>query len=189
MCRDIELALTDQRVSRSRPLVAVRLRSPSMCSRMRCAVLLLAIVLALSGCGSGGDESEPLSSAEYQEAITAIVRDSAQANDLFTDLVVSEQPQPRCEELIGAFREEVAMLIEHVAAIQPPPELAAIQDEFIASARNSVAQIELAEAEVEMDDLCCGRQLNDALYRMPSSVRAEAAISQLEAEGYVVFGR
>ena len=151
--------------------------------------LLAALAAILAGCGSEPEESRALSESEYQDAILEIVRDSADANSLYTDLVVKSRPTELCAELISSFHEEVADLVGTATALDPPPEVAAPHRDFVAAAERSVERVGQVEAKVRAGDLSCGDELNDALYRMPSSGRAEEAISRLEEQGYVVFGR
>lgn len=155
----------------------------------RRSILALAITAgALVGCGGGDNEAAPLSRAEYQAAIGSILQDSAAPTSLYTDLVVRSRPQGECASMMATFYDEVNDLVERVAALEPPADVASIQDEFVTAARQSVDQVGKIRDQVETGEVSCGQQLNDLLYGMPSSNQAERAISDLEKQGYFVFG-
>jgi hypothetical protein len=143
------------------------------------------VVLAIPACGA---EDERLSRDDYQAALIEIVEDSAEPTGLYTDLVVERLPEDECAGRLGTFEEQVDALVERVAALQPPAGVAEIHDEFVAHARESVERVGQVRMHVADGELSCGDELNDALYGMPSSNRAERAIARLEKHGYFVFG-
>lgn len=155
----------------------------------RAGFLLAVLAVILAGCGSEAEQPTPLSPSEYQAAIRDTLQDSRDADSLYLDLVVERRPRERCIELITSFHEEIAALIDRAAALEPPAEVAVIHQDFIAAAEQSVEGVGEAEARVRAGKLRCGDELNDVLYRMPSSEEARRAISRLEEQGFVVFGR
>jgi hypothetical protein len=90
--------------------------------------------------------------------------------------------------MMATFYGQVNDLVERVAALEPPSKVASIQGDFVKAARRSVERVGEIEDEVAAGEVSCGRQLNDLLYGMPSSDRAERAISGLEKHGYFVRG-
>lgn len=148
--------------------------------------------LAVAGCGGEDGEQEQkrelLSKSEYQAAILDVVDDASAPTSLYTDLVVRSRPKDECERMMASFRDDVNRLVERVAALDPPSEVASIQDDFVAAARRSVNRVGAIQRQVAAGEVSCGRQLNDLLYGMPSSDRAQRAISELERHGYFVSG-
>ena len=154
---------------------------------------MLALVMtatAIAACGSGGgDQQSQLSQDEYQAAIQKILQDSTAPTSLYTDLVVRPRRQKQCASMMRTFYDEVNGLTEQVAALDPPDDVAAIQQRFVSAASQSVDRVGEIRDQVEEGKVTCGRELNDMLYGMPSSKQAEQAISDLEKQGYVVFGK
>jgi hypothetical protein len=126
--------------------------------------------------------------AEYQRAITGIVRDTAKPTRLYSKLVVRKRPVRECSRLMTDFYGEVYRLVERVAALDAPTNAAPIQADFLEAARQSVHRVATIDGKVRVGKVRCGRQLNDLLYGMPSTKRAERAIDRLERRGYRVFG-
>jgi hypothetical protein len=90
--------------------------------------------------------------------------------------------------MLVRFRDQVNDLVERVTALEPPSEVASIQDDFVAAARRSVERVGAIARQVAAGEVSCGEQLNRMLYGMPSSDRAQRTISKLEKHGYFVFG-
>jgi hypothetical protein len=86
------------------------------------------------------------------------------------------------------FTGEVGRLLERVAALDPPPAVAGIQREFLDAAWRSWRRLQTTGGAVAAGRVRCGRDLNDRIYGMPSTERAERAIGRLERRGYRVFG-
>jgi hypothetical protein len=156
----------------------------------RLAAVVSTAAVVLAGCGGGDDEQQgQLSKAGYQAAVQEIVQDSAAPTGLYTDLVVRSRPQEECANIMRTFYDEVNDLVERVAALEPPTDVRSIQDDFVFAARQSVDQVGEIRDQVEAGKVSCGQELNDQLYGMPSSDQADQAISELEKQGYVVFGQ
>jgi hypothetical protein len=129
-----------------------------------------------------------LSRGAYQRRIDAIVLDTARANDLYTDLVAERRSVRRCARLMWNFTGEVGRLLERVAALDPPLVAARIQRGFLAAARRSWHRLEQVARRVAQGRVRCGADLNERVYGLPSTKRAERAIARLERRGCRVFG-
>jgi len=152
--------------------------------------LLSLVVLAVVGCGND-DESrrEPLSKSEYQAALFEILGDSSAPTGHYFELVSRPRSNgEECAELMSTFHEELSDLVSDVAAIEPPPDVAAIQRDFLAAARRSVERVGEIDAAVAAGEVSCGRPLNDQLYGMASTEEAERAMGRLEQRGYALGG-
>jgi hypothetical protein len=71
--------------------------------------------------------------------------------------------------MIARFRDEVNALVERVAALEAPSEVASIQTDFVAAARRSVDRVGAIQRQVTAGGVSCGQQLNDLLYGLRSS--------------------
>ena len=151
------------------------------------AALGLVTAVAASGCGGGGEE-EPMTKADYQAEILAVLEDSTEPSGLYTDLVVEPLPRQQCADGVASLEDQVGDLIDRVAALRPPAEVEVAHDDFIAAARTSVNRIGTVREEVAQGNVSCGDELNRELYGMPSTEEAERAIARLERRGYFVFG-
>jgi hypothetical protein len=129
-----------------------------------------------------------LTRREYQRAIARIVSDTSEPTRLFTELVVRRRPVAACSRLMWDFTGTVSGLLRRVAALDPPADAAGIQREFLRAARISSRRLQLTGGDVAAGRVRCGRDLNDRIYGMPSTERAERAIARLERRGYRVFG-
>jgi hypothetical protein len=124
----------------------------------------------------------------YQRAIWRIVNDAAEPTRLFTALVVRRRPVAECSRLMWDFTGRVGGLLDRVAGLDPPAAVAGIQREFLDAAWRSWRRLEEIGADVASGRVRCGQDLNDLIYGMPSTERAERAIARLERRGYRVFG-
>jgi hypothetical protein len=149
--------------------------------------LLVASLIAAPGCGEGNNDDR-LTQREYQAAILDIVEDMPEASGLYLDLVVERLPRPKCVHGVRALHDQVRRLIDRVASLEPPRNVAGIQQEFVAAANRSLDRVRAVGNEVAAGQTSCGQQLNNRIYGLPSSDRAERAISELEERGYHVFG-
>ena len=155
---------------------------------VRCVVLLLAPVMGAAGCG-GGEGDDRLTRREYQEAILEIAEDQSKALDLYGDVVVEPSlSRHECAGRVRALHQEVRGLIDRVASLEPPRNVAAIHERFVTAANTSLDRVSEVTDQVEAGEVACGQELNNRIYGLPSSKRAERAISELEAHGYYVYG-
>jgi len=124
----------------------------------------------------------------YQRAIWRLVSDTAEPTRLFTALVVRRRPEAECSRLMRDFTRVVGLLLGRVAGLDPPPAVAGIQREFLDAAWSSWRRLEKIGGDVATGRVRCGHDLNDRIYGMPSTERAERAIARLQRRGYRVFG-
>ena len=124
----------------------------------------------------------------YQRGIARIVSDTEEATRLFTALVVRRRPVAECSRLMWDFAGRVGVLLERVARLDPPPAAAGIQREFLDAAWRSWRRLQRIGGDVASGRVRCGQDLNDRIYGMPSTERAERSIARLERRGYRVFG-
>jgi hypothetical protein len=124
----------------------------------------------------------------YQRAIWRIVSDMAKPTRLYDALVVRGRPVAECSRLMWDFTGQVGGLLDRVARLDPPSAVAGIQREFLNAAWRSWRRLEEIGGDVAAGRVRCGRDLNDRIYGMPSTKRAERAIARLERRGYYVFG-
>jgi hypothetical protein len=121
----------------------------------------------------------------YQRAIWRFLSDTAESTRLFTALVVRRRPIAECSRLMWDFTGLVGLLLGRVAGLDPPPAVAGIQREFLDAAWRSWRRLEKIGGDVATGRVRCGHDLNDRIYRMPST---ERAIARLERRGSRVFG-
>jgi hypothetical protein len=62
-----------------------------------------------------------------------------------------------------------------------------LQNEFVAAARESVAAVHDAGEDVEAGGLTCGTPMNQRIYGLASTTRAQRVIMELGRKGYI-FG-
>ena len=124
----------------------------------------------------------------YQRAIWRVLSDTTEPTRLFTALVVRRRPVAECSRLMRNFTGRVGQLLGRVAGLDPPPAVAGIQREFLVAAWSSWRRLEKIGGDVTTGRVRCGDDLNNRIYGMPSTERAERAIARLERRGYRVFG-
>jgi hypothetical protein len=124
----------------------------------------------------------------YQRAIWRLVSDTAEPTRLFTALVARRRPVAECSRLMRDFTRLVGLLLGRVAGLDPPPAVAGIQREVLDAAWSSWRRLEKIGGDVATGRVRCGHDLNDRIYGMPSTERAERAIARLQRRGYRVFG-
>ncbi len=162
-----------------------------MLAMKRWLSLLFVLVTLAAACGSRStvEPSEPLSKQQYQQRLQALVwKDQIAAVPLYDDLVMGPRPQSECARKARAFHAKLETIVAKVEALSPPEDVADLQDEFLDAARESVDKVGEAVDDVEAGKLACGEQLNRAIYGLPSTGRAEQALSGIESKGYVIFG-
>jgi hypothetical protein len=151
---------------------------------------VVAGVVLLAGCGGSGSP-QPLSHDEYQAKIQAIVLGAAPAGRLFSDVVYQSAEHPKtvaeCGRKTAQLRDELQRIVDDVDALDPPADAAELQRRFVANARVSVASVGRAADAAARGDVHCGGEMNRRIYGLPSTERAQAAITELEQRGYRVF--
>jgi hypothetical protein len=152
----------------------------------RLFALIGATAMLAAGCGTTDPSAEPLTKAEYQDAITRIVVRAGQAEQLFADVVTSDRPD--CAAKVGELHAALERLVDDAADLTPPDDVAAAHREFAAEARVSADAVGDAAVAAEAGDLTCGDPMNRAIYGLPSTDRAEQALLQIQEKGYRIFG-
>ena len=157
------------------------------------ARLAAALFLALVAGGCGGGPQKRLTHDEYQAKIRAVVRDAEPAGRLFSEVVWQGGPgNPKtvaeCGRKAAQLHDELRRIVNEVDALDPPADAADLQRRFVANARVSVASVGRAADAAARGDLHCGGEMNRRIYGLPSTGRAEQAVTELEQRGYVVFG-
>ena len=156
------------------------------------------MVALVAACGAGGgdpsakpDQGAALTHEQYQQAIQQIVggADAREATRLFTDAVATEYKGKECSTRVVALQSHLRSVVERAAGLDAPPDAADAQGAFVAAAQESVRLVGVAAADVASGKLTCGAVLNRRIYGMPSTRRAEAALTRLEKSGYVILGQ
>lgn len=156
--------------------------------------LAMCVVLVACGDGSnqarlGDDGQEPaLTHDEYQQAIHGIVRggSDSQATQLFF-AVVGDLSKNDCSDKTHALHDALAATVGQVEGLRPPAEAEAAQRAFLDAANESVRLVGVAADDVDKGALTCGTPMNQRIYGMPSTKRAEQAIDELVKLGYYVL--
>lgn len=164
----------------------------AMVNLLRTILVALSAAALLGACGGAPDrprEKPALTKVDYQKAIWEIRGgpDSSRASQLYS-AVVGDLPQEQCSEQTQALHDHLAAVTSEVAALRPPAEAVAAQEQFLDAANESVRLVGVAADDVVQGTLTCGRPMNDRIYGMPSTKRAEKAIQDLEKLGYTVLG-
>jgi hypothetical protein len=156
----------------------------------------LAATALLVACGGGSSEdrvTEPtgraLTHAQYQQAIWDLR--GSDATDRATRLffaVVGELDTEECSTKTHALHSALAEVMRGVAALRPPTEAEPAQRAFLEAANASVRLVGAAADDVDAGTLTCGSAMNDRIYGLPSTHRAERAIDELTRLGYRVLG-
>ncbi len=152
----------------------------------RVSITIGLVALLATGCDSGDPAPEPLTSAEYQQAITRIIMSSTEAGQLFNDAVGDEGID--CAATVRNLHSEIERIVDDAAGLAPPADVAALHREFVGQARISADAVDDAASAAEDGELACGgREMNLALYGLPSTVQAERALMQIDDKGYDIF--
>jgi hypothetical protein len=86
-----------------------------------------------------------------------------------------------------AFEGRLDTIVDDVDDLEPPKEVQGLQDEFVDAAHATIAAVHVARQDVEAGRLRCGTPLNQRIYGLPSTERAEQVLMDLGRKGYV-FG-
>lgn len=114
--------------------------------------------------------------------------DTRTATQLFTGAVAESLDTRACEEKVRGLHERLGAILGAVEDLRPPDDAEAAQADFLAAANESLRLVGEAAEDVGDGDLACGQPLNRRIYGLPSTMRAEKAISRLEQLGYRIFG-
>jgi hypothetical protein len=151
-------------------------------------LVLIALVGALAGCA--GDDNESLSKGEYLEAVREIEqRYGAEAGELYIELVLDDPllRQDECTERAHEFHGLLEEIVSEVEDLRPPEEVRALQERFLAEARETVDTVGGLAAQVEEGELACGTPFNEKAYGLPSTDRAAQVLEKFKEQGYL-FG-
>jgi hypothetical protein len=179
---------------------------------MRWVVVTGLLVALAAGCGSSNDAGpgssteafeEPSVSVtgqtdeppaardeEYFQAVRGIVDGPARhATAYFFPLVVEDTAPADCRDFARRFKAELDRIVDEAEEIVPPAHVADLHERFVVAAREAVAAVEAPLARVEAGELQCGRGVNDLIYGLPTTARAERLLWKIEEQGYVIFGQ
>lgn len=161
------------------------------------AAVLLSTSVLLGACGEANDDrrgQQPVQAAltheQYQQEIQRILGsdDSRMASRLYFDTVATAYATDECSAKVRQFHDHLRSIIRQVEGLEPPPDVDDVQREFLGEAQESVRLVGVAADDVSTGELRCGRPLNERIFGMPSTTRAEAALAKLEDRGYFIFG-
>lgn len=156
------------------------------------ALVAVTSVLAAAGCGRDDDSRRPsetedvrLTKQEYvQRARTIQLRAYRELAPVFSELVGERLSHDRCSRRAQFFHSRIERALDRVAALEPPEEVAELQDRFLAAANRSANQIGEVVEEVRRGRLSCGRALNDRIYGLPSTEQAQRVLREFDQRGY-----
>ena len=151
------------------------------------ALILLTICAAVGGCNSGG--SDRLTKSEYLQRMRAIEAGPAarNASRLFLRLVVDPGlPRSACAAKARRFHRSLNEIVTAVASLKPPIDVQALQNRFVSAAQESVDEVGRAAEDAEAGTLRCGTPMNERIYGLPSTQRAEKVLSEYAKQGYII---
>jgi len=125
----------------------------------------------------------------YQAGILGIVRrDAPRANRLFSGVVYPNRTGPECAAETQALHRTLQRIVRQIELLDPPANIAPLHHQVLINARKSIEVVGEASRDARRETLACGDRMNDRIYGLRSTRRAERAIRAIEAHGYVVFG-
>jgi len=143
------------------------------------SVLLVAFVIAVSGCGSSGSKAQRLTKSQYRAKLVKInTRYKPRVTRLFFKLTTVDLATgraldtQRCFESTTEFTKNLHEIVDSVVALKPPKEFESLQRRFLKEARTSIAIIDQAARETETGFLACGTDISERIYGLPSEMRA-----------------
>lgn len=152
-------------------------------TRRLLAVLLPVAVGSLIGCG-GNEHEARLTKVEFQDAIYNL-RKTESGGD-WLDLVI-KRPQEECATKARAFHEELERFLAKVEELRPPADVEGALARALTAGRESADTIGEVVDQIEAGELSCGEEVNERIYDLPSTRRAETALRELQRHGYDVF--
>jgi hypothetical protein len=153
-------------------------------------LVVLLLTLGATGCLGRGSEDQPLTKDEYLARVRQIQQDAREADGLYFDLVVGQGlgDAKSCGAAATRFHDELERVLSEIQELEPPGDIEELHREFVGAARTSVDRVGEIAAGARGGNIHCGREMNDQLYGMVSTDRAERALEQIEARGYVIRG-
>jgi hypothetical protein len=179
------------------PDVMTLRRRPADSVRVVCvAALMTTTALLLAACGGQSAErprdhvSSAMSHEQYQQAIDKIVSsdDTRAATRLFTDAGATSFEKAPCEERVRGLYERLSAIVHEVEVLRPPADARNAHNDFLEAARQSVDTVGVAADDVGTGALPCGQPLNQRIYGLASTSKAQRAIEELERRGSRIFG-
>jgi hypothetical protein len=168
---------------------------------------LLALVVA-AGCGGSSEDGPsaqileepttsvvqpppgpPLTREQYFAAVRGIVEGSGQRASALFGSIVTELPPEQCAESARRFERSLDRIVDQAETVSPPAHVAQLHRRFLVAARAAVDGVRPALRRAQAGELACGEDMNRAVYDRPATRRAEAVVSKIEAEGYLIFGQ
>ena len=148
-------------------------------------VLPLLGVVALAGCGGGGDDR--LTKREYEQRVLEIrERFEPEALSLYGDLVVDDPllPPAECVEKAHELHRVLGEIVAEIEGLRSPQQVDHLQERFLVEARKSVDAVGKLAQDVENGDVSCGQPFNGAAYGLESTKRAERVLEEFRERGY-----
>ncbi len=165
----------------------------------RCQALtiqLLIVVLVAAACSGHGSSATStatgprLTAKQYSLALELLATGPTveRADREFTTLAAGAVTPAQCKAGARQFSDDVAATIAQAEKLNPPANVAQLQQRFIAAATTSSEAIAQAADDVESGDLKCGEPWNHRVYGLESTDRAVAALAGMAAQGILFSG-
>jgi hypothetical protein len=107
------------------------------------------------------------------------------ASRLFLELVVEPGlPQKPCATKARDFHAALDSIVADVEALEPPREVASLQQRFVDAAQDAVDAVDRAARDADTGTLRCGPAMNKRIYGMESTQRADDVVQELREKGY-----
>jgi hypothetical protein len=159
-------------------------------TRWATGLLLVPAASLFVGCGGSADVVSSggprLTHAQYQAAITRIELSPlvGDMNRLFFQLAAGDVSERGCRDGARRFAEDVHTVVERVAKLRAPQDVAGLQDRLVEAGRKTDAQIERLADDVEAGNVSCGQPWNQRAYGLASTDQARQVIVELGNRGY-----
>ena len=151
----------------------------------RLAAVLAMLLVSLAACST---EDERLTKRGYDDRVAELARGPGrEADRLYFAVVAGGLSAEACATQTRELHATLEEIVTEVDRLRPPDEIEELHDEFVAAARESVAEVGEAADEVADGELRCGQPLNDRIYDLPSTEGAVRVIQRLHERGYVRF--
>jgi hypothetical protein len=153
-------------------------------------ILSLTLVVAgavVSGCGSG--DPARLGHDGYLQRMREIEAgaDARSATQLFLELVIEPGlPNDTCLARAREFDHTLHKIVAEFASLRPPRRVQSLQNRFVSAARETLEAVDGAVREVQAGTLTCGTPMNQRIYGLPSTLRAQQVLEEFGKLGYRV---